>query len=142
MLPGSEGAQSPGYLRLVAKRGDAPETLRKGDEVICARDLREVPEGTEGKVVLVVGLSWIRYWVSFANGVAVGSVNRRDLATPAEWRRRLEGGDEVAGVADASSSEDDPAASDGGAGGYTHKGVLVPQLLIDRAKAARERLGA
>ncbi len=100
-----------------------------------------MPEGTEGKVVLVVGLSWIRYWVRFANGVAVGSVNRRDLATPAEWTWRQEHPDEV----DAEEAVEDEAAEaggDGGGGGYTHAGVLVPQKLLDRSKAARERLGA
>jgi hypothetical protein len=126
----------------VAKRDDAPEILRKGDRVICATELREVPEGTPGKVVLVVGLSWIRYWVSFENGVAVGSVNRKHLATPAQWKRRQEGGDEVAAGDDTTGDEGPGDAGDGGGGGYTHNGVLVPQLLIDRAKAARERLSA
>lgn len=116
--------------------------LRKGEAVICARDLREVPEGTEGKVVLVVGLSWIRYWVRFANGVAVGSVNRRDLATPAEWAWRQEHGDEVAISGDADDGDADEGSEAGAGGGYTHAGVLVPQLLIDRSKAARERVGA
>ncbi|HEX7132594.1 MAG TPA: hypothetical protein VF228_08465 [Iamia sp.] len=125
----------------MAKKDDSPEILRKGDTVVLTTDLREVPEGTEGKVVLVVGLSWIRYWVSFANGVAVGSINRKHLATPAEWTRRLERGDEP--EADAAGGDDAEAAGDdGGGGGYTHAGVLVPQLLIDRSKAARERLGA
>lgn len=126
----------------MATAPDAPDVLRKGDEVICARDLREVPEGTEGKVVLVVGLSWIRYWVRFANGVAVGSVNRRDLATPEEWAWRQEHGDEVAAEGDGDEADADGGGDAGGGGGYTHAGILVPQLLIDRSKAARERLGA
>ncbi|CAN5524823.1 hypothetical protein BH24ACT4_BH24ACT4_05110 [soil metagenome] len=123
---------------------DAPKILRKGDEVVCAHDLREVPEGTEGKVILVVGLSWIRYWVRFANGVAVGSVNRKDLATPDEWAYRLEHPDEVAAEGAADDDEADAGGDDGGGGGggYTRAGVLVPQLLLDRSKAARERLGA
>lgn len=126
----------------MAKKDESPQILRKGDKVVLTTDLRSVPEGTEGKVVLVVGLSWIRYWVAFDNGVAVGSVNRKHLATPAEWRRRLERGDEVEGV-DAEAGDDAEAGGDdGGGGGYTHAGVLVPQLLIDRSKAARERLGA
>ena len=125
----------------MASRPDAPEVLKKGAEVVCARDLREVPEGTEGKVVLVVGLSWIRYWVRFANGVAVGSVNRKDLATPAEWAYRLEHGDEEEVEGDASEAEGGGADA-GAGGGHTHAGVLVPQLLLDRSKAARERLGA
>lgn len=126
----------------MAKKDQSSDLLDKGDRVVLTTDLREVPEGTEGKVVLVVGLSWIRYWVAFDNGVAVGSINRRHLATPAEWKRRLERGDEVDG-GDAEAGDDTEAAGDdGGGGGYTHAGVLVPQLLIDRAKAARERLGA
>jgi len=126
----------------VAKRDDAPEILRKGDRVICAAELREVPEGTPGKVVLVVGLSWIRYWVSFENGVAVGSINRKHLATPAQWQRHLDGDDEAVADDDTSGDEGAGDAGDGGDGGYSHNGVLVPQLLIDRAKAARERLSA
>ncbi len=129
------------YGRGVAKP-DAPQVLRKGDDVVCARDLREVPEGTEGRVALVVGLSWIRYWVSFANGVAVGSVNRKDLATPAEWAYRLEHPDEVADGAADDESMDEGGGDAGGGGGYTRAGILVPQVLIDRGKAARERLGA
>lgn len=127
----------------MAKRDDAPGVLRKGDKVICATELREVPEGTPGKVVLVVGLSWIRYWVRFENGVAVGSINRKDLATPAEWQRRLDGDDEdVATADDAAAGGEDDDGDGGGGGGYAHNGILVPQLLIDRSKAARERLGA
>ena len=126
----------------MAKRDDSPTILRKGDKVVLTTDLREVPEGTEGKVILVVGLDWIRYWVSFANGVAVGSVNRKHLATPAEWKRRLEGGDEADG-ADAGAADDDEGGADaGGGGGYTHNGILVPQKLIDRSKAARAKLAA
>lgn len=126
----------------MAKKDDSSEILRKGAKVVLTTDLRDVPEGTEGKVVLVVGLSWIRYWVSFDNGVAVGSINRKHLATPAEWKRRLERGDEVDG-ADAEAGDDGDADGGGDSGGgYMHAGVLVPQLLIDRSKAARERLGA
>lgn len=125
----------------MAKKDDASPYLDKGDEVILTRDLREVPEGTKGKVVLVVGLSWIRYWVSFENGVAVGSLNRKHLATPAEWEARLARGDEPedAGAGDADDGDGGGDAADGG--GYTHNGVVVPQLLLDRTKAARERLG-
>lgn len=125
----------------MAKGDDAAETLRKGQKVILTTDLREVPEGTEGKVILSVGLTWIRYWVKFANGVAVGSVNRKHLATPAEWKRLQERGDEP----EAAESTDDDEGDDAGGGGgdgYTHGGVVVPQFLLDRSTAARERLGA
>lgn len=125
----------------MAKSDESSAILKKGDKVVLTTDLRDVPEGTEGKVVLVVGLSWIRYWVSFDNGVAVGSINRKHLATPAEWKRRLEGGDETETAAGDAGGDADAGGGDDG-GGYMHAGVLVPQLLIDRSKAARERLGA
>jgi hypothetical protein len=136
---GSGGAPPAAYIHPVAKKDDSPEILRKGDQVVLTTDLRSVPAGTKGKVVLVVGLSWIRYWVAFENGVAVGSVNRKHLATPAEWRRRLERGDEAEDAAEGGEATE--AGAEAGGGGYTHAGVLVPQALIDRSKAARERLG-
>ena len=79
----------------MAKAGQrATPILDKKATVIARTDLRDVPEGTKGKVVLVNGLSWIRYWVRFDNGVSMGSVNRANLATPAEWQRHLNGEDE------------------------------------------------
>ena len=44
------------------------EYVRK-DRVVAAEDLPGVPEGTGGRVVMVTGLSWIRYRVAFDNGV-------------------------------------------------------------------------
>ena len=45
---------------------DAP--FRKGEKVVATVPLPGVPEGTKGKVKLVNGLSWTRYWVFFENG--------------------------------------------------------------------------
>jgi hypothetical protein len=116
------------------------EILRKGAAVVARRDMRDVPEGTKGKVVLVNGLSWIRYWVRFENGVAMGSVNRANLATPKEWERHLRGEDVTEAVA-ADGGDDGAAAGGDDGGGVTVNGVLVPQRLIERTKAARARLG-
>ena len=33
------------------------DLFRKGDKVVAREDLRDVPEGTEGKVSMVVGLT-------------------------------------------------------------------------------------
>jgi hypothetical protein len=114
--------------------------LRKGAAVVARRDLRDVPEGTKGKVAIVNGLSWIRYWVRFDNGVAMGSVNRADLATPDEWQRHLNGEDDLV-AAGVETGEDAGAGAADDGGGVTVNGVLVPQKLIDRTKAARDRLG-
>jgi hypothetical protein len=123
----------------MAKAGSS-DILDKKATVIARTDLRDVPEGTKGKVVLVNGLTWIRYWVRFENGVTMGSVNRANLATPAEWQRHLNGEDEDVA---ATSEEGDGAAGagDDDGGGVTVNGVLVPTKLIERTKAARARLG-
>ena len=117
--------------------------LRKGDKIVAAADLRGVPAGTAGKVALVNGLSWVRYWIRFDNGVAIGSVNRSHLATPKEWERKLSGVEDVAagpGTAVAGTAEEDGGGSVGGGGVTTSNGAFVSQKLIDRAKAARTRL--
>ena len=113
--------------------------LDKGNKVVATVDLRGVPAGTRGKVAVVNGLSWIRYWVRFDNGVAIGSINRTALATPAEWERRQAGGDPAEDGVVAAASSDDSSDDDVG-GGVTVNGVMVPAKLIERAKAARARL--
>jgi hypothetical protein len=115
-------------------------TLRKGDAVVAAVDLRGVPAGTTGKVFLVNGLTWIRYWVRFGNGVVMGSINRSKLATPDEWERRHDEPVEAAVTTEAAS--DGAVEVESAGGGATINGALVPQKLLDRSKAARERLSA
>lgn len=131
----------------MAKTKVKPVELRKGEKVVAATDLRQVPVGTTGTVMLVNGLSWIRYWVRFDNGVALGSINRSALARPEEWERRLAGG----GKTDADAEAASPAAAAAVAEGSeaetvgdvtTPNGAVVPAQLVERAKRARERLGA
>src|SRR3954470_17497485 len=61
-----------------------PELLRRKERVVAVNDLPGIPAGTPGKVIVVEGLTWIRYWVRFTNGVVRGSLNRRNLARPDE----------------------------------------------------------
>src|SRR5690625_1718947 len=122
-------------------------TLKKRAKVVARHDLRDVPEGTAGRVVLVNGMTWIRYWVRFENGVYLGSINRNDLASADEWKRHLAGedvwGDEVEETEDADDAADaDAAAASSGGGSTTPSGTVIPEYLIERSKAARERLGA
>ena len=49
------------------------------DRVVAAEDLAGVPEGTPGVVVMVGGLSWIRYRVRFDNGVELNLLDGRYL---------------------------------------------------------------
>jgi hypothetical protein len=58
------------------------------DRVVAAEDLDGgVPEGTPGVVVMVTGLSWIRYRVRFDNGVELSMLDGRYLR-PAGTRKK------------------------------------------------------
>jgi hypothetical protein len=59
--------------------------FKRHQKVVAARDLAGVPAGTNGKVQIVNGMSWIRYWVVFANGVELGQLSNDDLVTRDEW---------------------------------------------------------
>lgn len=118
-----------------------PNELGKGDKVVAAMALRGVPEGTEGKVEVVIGLSWIRYWVRFANGVTMGSIHRRKLATPKEWRERFDTRDDDTEADDEIEPGDDGVAA-ASTEGKSVNGALVPGHLLERSARARERLSA
>ena len=132
------------------KTKERPETLAKKAKVRAATDLRGVPKGTDGRVMMVSGLTWQRYWVRFDNGVEVGSLHRDKLVRSEEWDRWLvEESDRAERAAqEAERRASAPAASeaDGGdagdapaAGGLASK---VPAHLLERSKLARQRLGA
>ncbi|MGH9246668.1 MAG: hypothetical protein ACRD29_20630, partial [Acidimicrobiales bacterium] len=82
----------------MARADGTDDVLRRADEVVAAAALPGVPEGTRGRVVVAEGLTWIRYWVRFENGVVRGTIHRRKLARPQEWNdileRRARGADE------------------------------------------------
>jgi hypothetical protein len=119
------------------------DVLRKGDAVLAARALPGVPEGTKGKVVLSVGLTWIRYWIRFENGVERGSVNRAKLARPSEWdeivARRARGDDETEEATAEAAAE---AADEAPAAEATGAASRVPAHLLERSRKAREKAAA
>jgi hypothetical protein len=118
----------------------ATPNLRKGDKVVATTDLRKVPEGTAGKVIVVNGFTWIRYWVRFENGEVLGSISRDKLATKQDLIDRANGvGPDTAVDGDAEGGGEAAAADDTG-GVTTPNGTFVSQKHIDRAKAARARL--
>lgn len=83
MAPPGSGRQT-----LASMADDGSErTFRENKRVQAADDLPGVPEGTPGRVVMVTGLSWIRYRVAFDNGVELGLLDGRHLA-PAPRRAR------------------------------------------------------
>jgi hypothetical protein len=119
-----------------------PEALRRKERVKAAVDLRDVPEGTEGRVMLSNGIGWTRYWVSFDNGVDMGSLGREKLVRVDEWKQYLLDRErQVDASVDARDEAGTESAGAEAAGGVTVNGVAVPQLLLDRTKAALERLG-
>jgi hypothetical protein len=116
----------------------AASVLRSGDKVLASVALKGVPAGTPGKVIHVQGLTWTRYWVWFENGQRVGTLDRAKIATPAEWDRKLNGGDEVVvstGTAAPAAEGSAPAAAVESVNG-------VPGHLIERSRLAREKWAA
>jgi hypothetical protein len=110
--------------------------LSKGDRVVAALDMKGVPAGTPGKVILVQGLTWIRYWVWFDNGLRVGTLDRSKLMTLDEWARRGEAVTPAAvaeGAAEVSADKGAVTSEDVGG---------VPGHLIERSRLARERWAA
>ncbi len=116
--------------------------LTKQQEVVAATNLKGVPEGTIGKVMLSNGLDWVRYWVKFENGVEIGSLHRNKLVSAEDWDLYLEEREDGAlTLEETTDSADEESSSAGSGGGVEVNGVLVPQLLLDRTQAALERFG-
>lgn len=128
----------------MAKRA-APDVFKRGETVKTLDPLPGVPQGEKGRVYLVDGLVWTRYRVLFDNGVDIGSIDGSALARPDDYDAALERRAEAAQAAEAVASDngdDSGAAAAGGGGDKTVNGVVVPALLLDRSKRARERLSA
>ena len=118
------------------------KVLTKQQEVVAATDLKGVPEGTNGKVMLLNGLDWVRYWVKFENGVEMGSLHRNKLVSAEDWDLYLEEReDDALPLEETTDSADEESSTTGSGGGVEVNGVLVPQLLLDRSQAALERFG-
>jgi hypothetical protein len=123
----------------------APHEFRRGETVRTLDALPGVPPGTSGRVYLVDGFAWTRYRVLFDNGVDVGSLDGTSLARRKDYEAALQRREQAAVAAEAAASDtggDGEAAAAGGGGDKTVNGVVVPALLLDRSKRARERLTA
>jgi hypothetical protein len=125
------------------------QPFKRGDKVISTTDLARVPEGTNGKVMVANGFTWLRYWVHFDNGVELGHINHDNLVKANQWdafliEREAAANavgevDETNGVADAGA-----IAATGGVGveDVVVGGVTVPGFLLERSADARTRLSA
>ncbi len=127
----------------------------RGTKVRLVDDIPGYPAGSTGKIAVANGFTWIRYWVRFDDGTAVGHVDhhclvkRRDYEEFLSAREReeieaIEAAEQAAkAAAEAPDPSDTPAVGAGGAGGAVQvNGVTIPQRLLDMSAAARQRLGA
>jgi hypothetical protein len=63
--------------------------LRIGDHVSATSDLQDVPDGTNGRVLLANGFNWQRYRVLFDNGIELGDLDGRQIAASGKTAKRL-----------------------------------------------------
>ncbi len=63
--------------------------LKIGDKVRTIVDLPEVPEGTEGRILLANGFNWLRYRVLFDNGAEVGDLDHRTIEPIGRTAKRV-----------------------------------------------------
>jgi len=115
--------------------------LRKGDKVTATVDLPGVPAGTTGKVKLVNGLTWTRYWVFFDNGVELGQISQPALVRTKQWTayqdHRANRTDTPSGAA---ASTGDTAGADTAAPAAAG-GSRIPEHLLERTRNRKKALG-
>lgn len=134
--------------------------FKRGQKVRVVDDLPGVPAGTTGKISLANGFYWIRYWVRFSNGAVVGHVDHDKLVRSKDYERFLVARDreaieaekaaELAALEAERKATEEPTtdadsgaeAGDTGSGDVVVNGVTVPASFLEKAAAARARLGA
>lgn len=125
--------------------------------VVAVEPLLGVPEGTGGRIETVSGLTWIRYWVHFDNGVWLGPVDTAAVVEEGDWpayqdRRRA---DEVARAEAAERAAAEPDPPEGGASGAPGApdasaespaadgaASRIPAALLARSQAAKAKAAA
>jgi hypothetical protein len=114
--------------------------LKRHEKVRANIDLPGVPAGTPGQVLVVSGLTWMRYRVLFANGVEHGLLDGRHLVRPKDFIPVDERVEVEAVAASADGATEGGDAGDAAASDDNEFGV--PGHLLERAKKARERFAA
>ena len=126
--------------------------FKRGTKVRLVDDIPGYPAGTEGKVAVANGFEWIRYWIRFPDGKAVGHIDHHCLVKRKDYDAFLVAREreaiEAEAAAEAAASAAAEAGESGGGGeaaaggSVVVNGVTVPQRLLDMSAAARARLGA
>jgi len=127
---------------------DRPFT--RNEVVMATEDLPGVPARTTGKVKMVNGVTWRRYWVFFENGVHLGSLDDHELVRPEDWdhflaaRAEREAAAAAAAAAAGAATDDDTAAAAGADDDSPNARLraMVPEYLLERSASARARLSA
>src|SRR3982751_1516197 len=114
----------------------AKNALKPGNRVTLTRDIRDVPEKTNGVVKVANGLTWARYWVQFDNGEWVGSVSGADLVREGDYDEFVKRRAEEASRPKVEEAPGAAAASDGGGDAAGGAASRVPAPLLERSKAA------
>ena len=113
--------------------------------VVATKDLVGVPMGTSGRIEMVNGLTWMRYWVQFDNGVWLGSVDAGAVVAERDWPlfelQRAEAEARAAEEATRPPVEAAPAAA-AAATAETGASSKIPAALLARSQAARAKKAA
>jgi hypothetical protein len=122
------------------------DSPRVGDRVVAVEPIGDIPEGTQGRIKVVDGFGWVRYWVAWETGEWMGSVDSASVVRTDrldQWRAERDAA-QVAAVAQAERSASAGGNGDGGADaadGATGGG-RVPEHLLERSRQARARVEA
>ena len=73
----------------MAPKDDTP-VFKQHQKVVAAHDLPGVAAGTPGKILLINGLSWVRYRVLFEGRIERSMLNADDLTTPQAWQAAVD----------------------------------------------------
>lgn len=139
-------------MPLFASSKSIEDPFTKNEAVRATLDLPGVPQGTTGKVKLVNGFSWTRYWVFFENGVDLGQLDENEIVRPRHWDEYFErksAAEAASAAADLDSASEQDEASEGSeistdpsTDPLARIRALVPAHLLERSREARTRLGA
>ena len=139
-------------MPLFSKPVEYDTPFQRNDIVQATQDLPGVPVGTRGKIKVINGFTWQRYWVFFDNGIDVGSLDRDDLVRPQHWdqhflekelaqEQALRAAENAANGAAAADTSGDAAAAADPNDPLARIRAMVPPHLLERSAAARARLG-
>ncbi len=124
-------------------------TFKSGTKVRLVDDVPGYDAGSTGKVALANGITWKRYWVRMSDGSSVGHVSHSSVVRAKDYDKFLVCREREAIEAEKAAAEaaSAPQASSGGGddasagGGVEINGVFLAQSWLDKAAAARARLG-